>query len=345
MSAVFDRLDFVNGHVDLAMGSGGRASALLIEQLFYPAFDNPILRQGNDQAVVMMEGGRVALSTDCHVVSPLFFPGGDIGSLAVHGTVNDLAMGGAQPLFLTLGFVIEEGLPLADLRRVVLSVASACSRAGVLVVTGDTKVVERGHADGLFITTTGLGFVPEGVDLSGNAARVGDVVLVSGSMGDHGMAVLSQRHGLAFSSPIVSDSAPLHTLASALVSACPSLRLMRDPTRGGLATTLNELAQQSGVGMVLDEAAIPVSPAVRAACECLGVDPLYVANEGKLVAICAPEDAGRALDVLRADPLGRQAAQIGEVVADPHRFVRLRSSFGGIRLLDWLFSDELPRIC
>lgn len=345
MSGVFDRLDFVNGRVDLAFGSGGRASALLLEQLFYPAFDNPILRQGNDQAVVMMAGGRVALSTDCHVVSPLFFPGGDIGSLAVHGTVNDLAMGGAQPLFLTLGFVIEEGLPLADLRRVVLSVASACSRAGVLVVTGDTKVVERGHADGLFITTTGLGFVPEGVDLSGNAARVGDVVLVSGSMGDHGMAVLSQRHGLAFSSPIVSDSAPLHTLASALVSACPSLRLMRDPTRGGLATTLNELAQQSGVGMVLDETAIPVSPAVRAACECLGVDPLYVANEGKLVAICAPEDAGRALDVLRADPLGRQAAQIGEVVADPHRFVRLRSSFGGIRLLDWLFSDELPRIC
>lgn len=345
MSGVFDRLDFVNGRVDLAFGSGGRASALLLEQLFYPAFDNPILRQGNDQAVVMMAGGRVALSTDCHVVSPLFFPGGDIGSLAVHGTVNDLAMGGAQPLFLTLGFVIEEGLPLADLRRVVLSVASACSRAGVLVVTGDTKVVERGHADGLFITTTGLGFVPEGVDLSGNAARVGDVVLVSGSMGDHGMAVLSQRHGLAFSSPIVSDSAPLHTLASALVSACPSLRLMRDPTRGGLATTLNELAQQSGVGMVLDEAAIPVSPAVRAACECLGIDPLYVANEGKLVAICAPEDAGRALDVLRADPLGRQAAQIGEVVADPHRFVRLRSSFGGIRLLDWLFSDELPRIC
>lgn len=345
MSAVFDRLDFVNGHVDLAMGSGGRASALLIEQLFYPAFDNPILRQGNDQAVVLGGGGRMALSTDCHVVSPLFFPGGDIGSLAVHGTVNDLAMGGAQPLFLTLGFVIEEGLPLADLRRIVLSIASAAHDASVQVVGGDTKVVERGHADGLFVTSTGLGVVPEGVVLSGDAARVGDVVLVSGSMGDHGMAVLSQRHGLAFSSPIVSDSAPLHNIASSLISACPSLRLMRDPTRGGLATTLNELAQQSGVGMVLDEAAIPVSASVRAACEALGIDPLYVANEGKLVAVCGPEDAERALETLRAHPLGRQAAQIGEVVADPHRFVRLRSSFGGVRLLDWLFSDQLPRIC
>ncbi|WP_233170523.1 hydrogenase expression/formation protein HypE, partial [Aquitalea sp. ASV15] len=338
-------LDLKHGLVNLTHGSGGRAMAQLVSELFAAEFANDWLAQGNDQAILPPPGARIAMATDSHVISPLFFPGGDIGSLAVHGTVNDLAMGGATPLYLSAGFILEEGLPLADLARIVRSMAAAARDAGVAIVTGDTKVVERGKGDGVFITTTGVGVVADGVKLSGDQARPGDVILLSGTLGDHGMAVMSQREGLGFASPILSDSAALHTLAASLMAACPGLRLMRDPTRGGLATTLNEIAQQSGVGMRLQENAIPVQASVRAACEFLGLDPLYIANEGKLVAICPPEQAAAALAALQAHPLGQRAAIIGEVVNDAHQFVRVATDFGGERLLDWLSGEMLPRIC
>ncbi|MFN4237023.1 MULTISPECIES: hydrogenase expression/formation protein HypE [Vogesella] len=339
------KLDLAHGRIDMTHGSGGRAMAQLVDELFAPAFRNDYLAQGNDQAILPPPGGRLAIATDSHVISPLFFPGGDIGSLAVHGTVNDLAMGGATPLYLSAGFILEEGLPLADLKRIVDSMAAAARDAGVRIVTGDTKVVERGHGDGVYISTTGIGVVADGVQLCGSQARPGDAILVSGTLGEHGMAVMSQRENLGFASPIVSDSAALHTLAAALMAASPGLRLMRDPTRGGLATTLNEIARQSGVGMQLQEDAIPLQPAVRAACEFLGLDPLYVANEGKLIAVCPAAEADAALAALRAHPLGRHAANIGQVVADPHHFVRVRTPFGGERLLDWLAGEMLPRIC
>jgi hydrogenase expression/formation protein HypE len=287
----------------------------------------------------------MVVSTDSHVVSPLFFPGGDIGSLSVHGTINDVAMAGARPLHLAAGFIIEEGFPLADLKRIVDSMARASREAGVPVVTGDTKVVEQGKGDGVFITTTGIGVVPDGVEISGDRARPGDRILLSGSIGDHGMAVMSKRESLAFTTDLVSDSAALHTLVAAMVAAAPGIRCLRDPTRGGLGTTLNELAAQSGVGMVIDEAAIPVLPQVEAACELLGLDPLYVANEGKLVCICAPEDEAALLAAMRAHPLGARATAIGGVEADPHRFVQMRTRFGGRRVVDWLAGDQLPRIC
>ncbi len=339
------KLDLAQGRIDMTHGSGGRAMAQLVDELFAPAFRNDYLAQGNDQAILPPPGGRLAIATDSHVISPLFFPGGDIGSLAVHGTVNDLAMGGATPLYLSAGFILEEGLPLADLKRIVDSMAAAARDAGVRIVTGDTKVVERGHGDGVYISTTGIGVVADGVQLCGSQARPGDAILVSGTLGEHGMAVMSQRENLGFASPIVSDSTALHTLAAALMAASPGLRLMRDPTRGGLATTLNEIARQSGVGMQLQEDAIPLQPAVRAACEFLGLDPLYVANEGKLIAVCPAAEADAALAALRAHPLGRHAANIGQVVADPHHFVRVRTPFGGERLLDWLAGEMLPRIC
>lgn len=346
MSKPYTRpLDLKHGLVNLTHGSGGRAMAQLVSELFAAEFANDWLAQGNDQAILPPPGGRIAIATDSHVISPLFFPGGDIGSLAVHGTVNDLAMGGATPLYLSAGFILEEGLPLADLARIVRSMAAAARAAGVAIVTGDTKVVERGKGDGVFISTTGVGVVPDGVKLSGDQARPGDVILLSGTLGDHGMAVMSQREGLGFASPILSDSAALHTLAAALMAASPGLRLMRDPTRGGLATTLNEIAQQSGVGMRLQESAIPVQASVRAACEFLGLDPLYIANEGKLVAICPAAEANAALAALQAHPLGQQAAIIGEVVHDAHQFVRVQTDFGGERLLDWLSGEMLPRIC
>lgn len=346
MSKSYSRpLDLKHGLVNLTHGSGGRAMAQLVSELFAAEFANDWLAQGNDQAILPPPGGRIAIATDSHVISPLFFPGGDIGSLAVHGTVNDLAMGGATPLYLSAGFILEEGLPLADLARIVRSMAAAARAAGVAIVTGDTKVVERGKGDGVFISTTGVGVVADGVNLSGDQARPGDVILLSGTLGDHGMAVMSQREGLGFASPILSDSAALHTLAASLMAACPGLRLMRDPTRGGLATTLNEIAQQSGVGMRLQENAIPVQASVRAACEFLGLDPLYIANEGKLVAICPAEQAAAALAALQAHPLGQQAAVIGQVVTDAHQFVRVETDFGGERLLDWLSGEMLPRIC
>ncbi|MEY6433707.1 hydrogenase expression/formation protein HypE [Thioalkalicoccus limnaeus] len=339
------RLDLRNGAVEMGHGAGGRAMAQLIDELFQRHLDNPLLRQHNDQALFTPPPGRLVISTDGHVITPLFFPGGDIGSLAVHGTINDVAMAGARPLYLAAGFVLEEGFPLADLDRLVASMAAASRSAGVPIVTGDTKVVERGKGDGCFITTTGLGVVPDGVAISGDQARPGDAVLVSGSLGDHGVAILSQREGLGFATEIRSDSAALHDLVAAMVAAVPGIHCLRDPTRGGLATTLNELARQSGVGMRLREAAIPIQPAVAAACELLGLDPLYVANEGKLVAICAADDADILLAAMRAHPLGAQAARIGEVVADPHRFVQMETRFGGQRIVDWLAGEPLPRIC
>ncbi|MDP2169715.1 MAG: hydrogenase expression/formation protein HypE [Rhodocyclaceae bacterium] len=305
----------------------------------------PFSPNSNQAPFSLTIGERLVLSTDCHVVSPLFFPGGDIGSLAVHGTINDVAMMGARPLALTAGFVIEEGFALGELDRIVASMAAAARAAGVPVVAGDTKVVERGKGDGVFITTTGLGVVPAGVELSGTRARPGDAILLSGSIGDHGMAIMSQRENLAFEAPIVSDSAALHTLVAAMLETGADLRCLRDPTRGGLATTLNEIARQSGVGMLLDEPAIPVQPAVAAACEFLGLDPLYVANEGKLVAIVAAADADRVLAAMRAHPLGAAAVRIGSVQADPGHFVQMTTCLGGRRNVDWLSGEQLPRIC
>ena len=339
------RLDTRDGAVDMSHGSGGRAMAQLIEELFHHHLDNPLLREGNDQAAFMPPPGRLVMSTDGHVISPLFFPGGDIGSLAVHGTLNDVAMAGAQPLYLSAGFILEEGFPLSDLERIVMSMGEASRRAGVPVVTGDTKVVERGKGDGVFITTTGVGVVPAGVNVSGDRARPGDAILVSGSMGDHGVAIMSRRENLAFETAVESDSAALHGMVAAMIAAVPDIHCLRDPTRGGLATTLNELAQQSGVGMLLREGNIPVRPPVAAACELLGLDPLYAANEGKLICICAPEHADTLLAVMRADPLGRNAAQVGEVIEDRHGFVRMETTFGGTRVVDWLAGEQLPRIC
>lgn len=339
------KLDLHHGRVEMSHGSGGRAMAQLIDELFARNFANEYLAQGNDGAALPAESGRLVMSTDAHVVSPLFFPGGDIGSLSVHGTVNDVAMMGAKPLYLAASFILEEGFPLADLLRIVESMARAAAGAGVSIVTGDTKVVEKGKGDGVFITTTGVGVVRDGIVLSGNLARPGDKVLLSGSIGEHGMAILSQREGLSFDTSIVSDSAPLNGLVEAMLASGAQLRALRDPTRGGLATTLNELAKQSGVGVRLDEAAIPVTPTVAAACEFLGLDPCYIANEGKLVAICAPQDADRLLAAMREHPLGCNAAIIGKVVEDRHGFVQMTTRMGGRRILDWLSGEPLPRIC
>ena len=340
------KLDFVAGRVDMTHGSGGKAMAQLVDELFIAAFDNPMLAQKNDQAMFEVPAGRMVMTTDGYVVSPLFFPGGDIGSLAVHGTVNDVAMAGARPLYLSASYILEEGFPLADLKRIVLSMARAAKEADVAIVTGDTKVVERGKGDGVFISTTGVGIVPPRVVApSGDRARPGDVVLVSGTLGDHGVAILSIREGIAFETSIASDSAPLHRLVARMVEVVPDIHVLRDPTRGGLSATLNEIAQQSRVGMMLDEAAIPVRQEVKAACELLGLDPLHLANEGKLVAICAPRDAPRVLAAMHADPLGRDAAIIGKVTDDANRFVQMETTFGTKRILDWLVGEALPRIC
>ncbi len=346
MSKPYTRpLDFENGCIDMSHGAGGRAMAQLITELFAAAFDKPYLAQGNDGALLPMAAGRLVMSTDSHVVSPLFFAGGDIGCLSVHGTINDVAMMGAQPLYLSAAFILEEGLMLADLKRIVDSMAQAAFDAGVPIVTGDTKVVEQGKGDGVFITTTAVGVVRDGITLSGDRAQPGDKILLSGTIGDHGMAVLSQREGLSFDAPIVSDTAALHALVAAMLDSGVSLRVLRDPTRGGLATTLNEIAKQSGVGMLLNESLIPINQPVEAACEFLGLDPLYVANEGKLVAICAPQDADRLLDLMRAHPQAREAVIIGEVRADMHGFVQMTTKMGGRRIVDWLAGEQLPRIC
>ena len=340
------RLDIRNGRVDLSHGAGGRASAQLIDEIFLDAFDNPLLARGDDQAAFDVQAGRMVMSTDGYVISPLFFPGGDIGSLAVHGTVNDVAMSGARPLHLAASYIIEEGFALADLHRIAHSMGRAAREAGVAIVTGDTKVVERGKGDGVFITTTGIGIVPSGLDLSADRATSGDRVILSGCVGDHGVAVMSKRANLGFETELLSDSAALHGLVAEMVRvAGASLRVMRDPTRGGLAAALNEIAQRSGVGFLIDESAIPVRPEVAAACELLGLDPLYVANEGKLVAIVAPDAADTLLVAMRAHPLGRGAALIGQAIADEQCFVQMTTSFGGGRIVDWLAGEQLPRIC
>ncbi len=340
------RLDLDHGLIDLSHGAGGRASAQLIDEIFHQAFDNPILNRGDDQAAFDVPAGRMVISTDGYVISPLFFPGGDIGSLAVHGTINDVAMAGAQPLHLTAGYIIEEGFPLFDLKRIAQSMACAARDAGVAIVTGDTKVVERGKGDGVFITTTGIGLVPPGLHLSADRARPGDLVILSGSVGDHGVAVMSKRNNLGFETDLLSDSAALHELVAEMVRVAPqALRVMRDPTRGGLAAALNEIAQQSGTGFLIHEDRIPVRAEVAAACELLGLDPLYVANEGKLIAIVAPEAADRIIEAMRAHRLGRDAVVIGEVTPDEQCLVQMTTAFGGGRTVDWLTGEQLPRIC
>jgi hydrogenase expression/formation protein HypE len=340
----YDRI--VLGH-----GGGGLLSAELVQRLFLPAYGNDVLAALEDQATVSLPGlrgsdaPRIAITTDAFVVRPLFFPGGDIGKLAVHGTVNDLAVGGARPLYLTAAFILEEGLAIPELERIATSMREACDRAKVALVAGDTKVVDRGKGDGVFIATTGVGLVPEGRLLSIRSALPGDRIIVSGTIGDHGVAIMSVREGIEFETVLESDTAPLNRLVETMLEACPGIRAMRDPTRGGLSSTLNELAAASRVGVKLDESKIPVRADVRGACEILGLDPLYVANEGKLVAVVAPEEAERLVAVMRAHPLGRETAQIGEVVSVHPGIVTMRSLIGGERVVAMLSGEQLPRIC
>jgi len=326
-------------------GGGGKLGADLLRDIFLPNLGNEILSRLEDQATVEWPGGRLAFTTDAFVVRPIFFPGGDIGMLAVNGTVNDLAVGGATPLFLSAAFILEEGLPVSDLKRIVESMREACRAAGVALITGDTKVVDKGKGDQVFIATSGVGVVPKDLRLSIADARPGDAVLVSGTIGDHGMAILSRREGIEFETVLRSDTAPLTDLAQTLLQAVPQVRLMRDPTRGGLASTLHELAQASHVGVRIDETRIPVRGEVRAACEMLGFDPMYVANEGKLVAVVPAASAESALAALRSHPLGKDAARIGDVVAPSATPVVLRSRIGSERVVPLLSGTQLPRIC
>jgi hydrogenase expression/formation protein HypE len=328
----------------LAHGSGSRLSHELIEKNFLPILTNPLLAKLDDSAVFDLSG-RLAFTTDSYVVSPIFFPGGDIGKLAVCGTVNDLSMSGSVPLYLSLSLIIEEGLTLSELKKVVSSVKAAAEEAGVNIVTGDTKVVNRGSADKLFINTSGIGIIPEGIDISGANAKVGDKIILSGTIGDHGIAVMSQREGLKFSVPVQSDCAPLNKLVSDMLKTSLKINCLRDPTRGGLATTLNEFARQSQVGISIEEEKIPAREGVRAACELLGFDPLYVANEGKLVAIVAPSDAGKILAKMKRNKYGTDAAIIGEVT-DAHKGkVIMKTRLGASRIVDMLSGELLPRIC
>jgi hydrogenase expression/formation protein HypE len=330
----------------LAHGGGGRLGQALVERMFGAAFANPALDERHDGAVLELGAGRIAVTTDAFVVSPLFFPGGDIGSLAVHGTVNDLAMCGARPLALAVSFVLEEGLGMDDLWRIVCSMQAATEAVGVPIVTGDTKVVDRGKGDGVFITTTGIGVVPEGVRIAPARARPGDRVLLSGAIAQHGIAILSLREGLAFRTTLRTDSAPLHGMVAAMLAAAgDAVHVLRDPTRGGVSSALNEIAQAARVGIRLEEAAIPIAEQVRGACEMLGLDPLYVANEGKCIALVAPEAAGAALAAMREHPEGAEAACVGEVVADGPGRVTMRSRVGGERVVDMLSGEQLPRIC
>jgi hydrogenase expression/formation protein HypE len=331
--------------ITLAHGAGGKATRDLVAALFLEALGNDALAPLGDSALVPLPAGRVALTTDSYVVRPLQFPGGDIGELAVNGTVNDLAMAGARPLWLSAGFVLEEGLPVAALREIVASMGEAARRAGVAVAAGDTKVVERGRADGLYVTTAGVGVLEHEVVLGPERVLPGDRVLLSGTLADHGMAVMIARGELQLEGDIRSDTAPVHELSAALLGLGDALRWMRDPTRGGLATALNELAAQAGLAVRLREEALPVEPAVNAACEILGIDPLYVANEGKLIAVVAAEAADEALSLLRSRPLGARAVEIGVVEREPEGMVLLDTSLGGSRIVDLLVGDPLPRIC
>ncbi len=333
--------------VVIGHGSGGAMTHDLIRNIFQSRLGNVFLEQGNDASRISVNGnkGQIAVSTDSHVVSPLFFPGGDIGRLAVCGTVNDVAMAGAQPAYLTAGFILEEGLPMETLTRIIDSMAAACEEAGVQIVAGDTKVVEKGKADGIFINTAGFGMIPEERNLGGQLAQPGDAVLISGSLGDHGIAVLQARGDLGFESNIQSDVAPLNHMIEALLEAIPEVHVLRDPTRGGLATTLKEIACQSQVSIRLEEEAIPVKPDVQIACEMLGFDPLYLANEGKVIVILPDESASEALEILRTFPYGSMATRIGSVFSDNPEQVLLKTPFGTTRILDMLAGEILPRIC
>lgn len=340
-------LDVRRGTIDMTHGAGGRASAQLFHDLILPALNNPILAAAEDQGRLRAGAERLAFSTDAYVVTPLTFPGGDIGKLAVHGTINDIAMAGAQPLGLSLSLIVAEGTPLALVKEVMESVGAAARDADVPIVTGDTKVVERGRADPLYLITSGIGCIPERIVTPPAAARIkpGDVVIVSGTIGDHGVAVMGARGDLPLAMPIESDTAALHGLVKTLYDQIGDVVALRDPTRGGLSATLNEFAWSAGVGFEVDEGAMPITPAVDAACELLGLDPLNVANEGKLVAVVAAEHAEAALAALRSHPLGVKAAIIARAVADPDHFVRMRTKLGGWRMIDWLSGDPLPRIC
>jgi hydrogenase expression/formation protein HypE len=333
------------GRITMAHGSGGSLTSELIRTVFLPRFRNPLLEKLNDQAVFDVGEARLAFTTDSYVVSPLFFPGGDIGRLAVNGTVNDLAMSGATPLYLSAAFIIEEGFQREDLERVAQSMREAAEIAGVTIVTGDTKVVERNHGDGVFITTSGIGLVPPGVNISADGVQSGDVVLISGAIAQHGMAVMARREGLDFDAPIESDSAALNGLVQAMLAASTDIHALRDPTRGGLASTLNEIAHQSGVAIRIEEESLPIQAEVESLCEILGLDPLYVANEGKLVAFVAPDAAESILAAMRADERGRDSAIIGRVEPSPAGLVTLRTCIGGTRVVDLPAGEQLPRIC
>ncbi len=329
----------------LAHGSGGKLSHQLISKIIAPQFANPLLAPLHDGAIFSLGGERLAFSTDSYVVSPIFFPGGDIGKLAVHGTVNDLAMCGARPLYLSVGFILEEGIPMEDFWRIVQSMRAAADEAGVQLVTGDTKVVDRGKADKIFINTAGIGVVPNDVRIDPARAAVGDQILISGSIATHGIAIMSVREGLEFESEIASDTAALNGLVEAILQVCPDVHVLRDPTRGGVTSAVTEIAQAAKVGVQLEEAAIPIREEVKGACEILGLDPLYVANEGKLLAVVPPDAAEAVLAALRAHPLGQEAARIGEVVSDHPGFVTMRTRVGGRRVVDMLSGEQLPRIC
>jgi len=330
----------------LAHGSGGKLGHDLIEELFLPNFDNPILARLDDSALIELEtGARLAFTTDSYVVSPLFFPGGDIGKLATCGTVNDLSMSGAKPLYMSASFIIEEGFPLADLKRIVLSMRKVAEESGVKIVAGDTKVVGEGAADGIFVNTTGVGLVPEGVHISGANAQPGDMIVVSGTLGDHGIAIMSQREGLEFASSLESDCAPLQGLVARMLEASPEIHCLRDPTRGGLATTLNEMASQSQAGFLIEEEKIPVRDEVRGICELLGLDPLYLANEGKLVAVVPPHAADRVLEAMRGHHYGKASVVIGQVLSDHPGRVIMKTTLGAHRLVEMAVGELLPRIC
>ena len=331
--------------VVLGHGSGGKMSSDLVEHIFLPLFQNPHLENLGDSAVLPAEGERLAMSTDSFVVRPLFFPGGSIGDLAVNGTVNDLAMSGARPKYLTAGFILEEGLPIESLQRIVMEMAEAARRAGVAVVAGDTKVVERGHGDGCYINTAGVGVVPNGLNIGPDRARPGDAIILSGTIADHGMAIMSVREGLQFESTIESDSAPLHDLVEQMLAVCPEIGVLRDPTRGGVAATLNEIADRSDVGMELDEQIIPIEENVQSACEMLGLDPMFVANEGKLLAIVPADDAERVVAAMQQHPLGRRATVIGNVCESHRKMVVAKTAIGGTRVVTTQIGEQLPRIC
>ncbi|MBI9090300.1 MAG: hydrogenase expression/formation protein HypE [Desulfobacterium sp.] len=331
--------------VVLDHGSGGKISHSMVSEMILPAFDNPLLATLDDGAELNIDGRRLAFSTDSYVVDPIFFPGGNIGDLAVNGTVNDIAMCGAKPLYLSVGLIIEEGFPTEDLKTILATMGEAAKKAGVMVVTGDTKVVPKGKADKIFINTSGVGVIPPGVNVSGQMAKPGDKIIVSGTIADHGVTVLSSREGLKFGSDIQTDSAPLGAMVEKIIGSGGDVHVLRDPTRGGVGTTLNEIASQSGVGMRILEDALPVKGAVAGMCELLGFDPLYLANEGKLLAIVAPEDADKVLEVIQQDEFGADAVIIGEVVAEDPGKVFLETTIGGSRIIDMLTGEQLPRIC